>query len=327
MHPRLRENVWRIDPELPRATLMTPDQTYTVPTQSALAFLKMRTYCTGYHSLDAIAERSGLSIAVVQGLLKSLAPAGVVIDSAPAGDEVSAQELRERLVKLAALWSAELRFIYIGNEFAAGELPKAALVGWLIEMYHYIHDFPEAIAHAARHAQGELRTVLAHYAQQERGHEQFVLDTLVNLGLSPQEVETSTPMLSTRLIAFLMRELFELAPWSVLPTAAMIEAQDFEDDQIEAFKKNLCDCYGLSTEAFDPYFEHQEIDVGMGHAQLLATNLHLIESTDRARLDQITNKMHDLLHAFDLQGMEIKAYYRSLDGKYIPRQPVTFDAI
>ncbi|HEY0798076.1 MAG TPA: iron-containing redox enzyme family protein, partial [Candidatus Baltobacteraceae bacterium] len=287
----------------------------------------MRTYCTGHHPLSAIAEKSGLSVTDVQALLSSLAPSGVVIDAAPSTQELTPVELRERFVKLAALWSAELRFIYIGNEFAAGELPKSALVGWLVEMYHYIHDFPQAIGHAARHARGELQVVLDRYAAQERGHEQFVLKTLVNLGMSPEEVETSAPMLSTRLIGFLMRELFELAPWSVLPVAAMIEAQDFEDAQIEAFKVNLCERYGLPVTAFDPYFEHQEIDVSMGHAELLATHLRLIEPTDRATLDQITNKMHDLLHAFDLQGSEIKAYYQSLDGKYIPRQPVTFDAI
>jgi hypothetical protein len=83
----------------------------------------------------------------------------------------------------------------------------------------------------------------------------------------------------------------------------------------------------LSADAFDPYFEHQAIDVGMGHAELLATHRHLIAVTDRRTLDQVTNTMHDLLHAFDLQGTEIKAYYAQLNGKYVPRQPVTFDAI
>ena len=44
-------------------------------------------------------------------------------------------------------------------------------------------------------------------------------------------------------------------------------------------------------------------------------------------LDQVVNKIHDLKHAFDLQGIEIKAYFTTLNGKYLPRQPVTFASI
>ena len=194
-------------------------------------------------------------------------------------------------------------------------------------MYHYIKDFPEAIEHAAQHADGRLRAVLERYAAQERGHEEYVLATLLNIGISRAEIESSIPLLATRLVGFLMRELFELAPWSVLPVAAMIEAQEFDDRQIETFKTNLSTRYGLSAAAFDPYFEHQRIDVGMGHAELLASHLELIGESDAQVLDEVTNKIHDLKHAFDLQGIEIKAYYGSLNGKYVPRQPVTFDSI
>jgi pyrroloquinoline quinone (PQQ) biosynthesis protein C len=327
MYPRLRENVWRIDPHKSSAVLMTPARTYTVPTMPALEFLKMRSYCTGHHPVGTIAEKSGLSVDEVNALLASLAPAGVILPSDPGDERLTVDELGDRFTKVAALWSAELRIMYIGNEFARGELPKTALAGWLLEMYHYIHDFPDAIEHAARHATGELHDVLANYARQERGHELFVLDTLQNLGISRAEAESSTPLLATRLIGFLMRELFELAPWAVLPVAAMIEAQEFDEPQIATFKAHLCARYGLSADAFDPYFAHQEIDVGMGHAELLATHRQLIEVTDRKTLDQVTNKIHDLLHAFDLQGLEIKAYYAQLDGKYVPRQPVTFDSI
>jgi hypothetical protein len=71
--------------------------------------------------------------------------------------------------------------------------------------------------------------VLRRYADEERGHEGFVLQTLVNLGMSRVEVTTSIPLLSTRLVGFLMRELFELEPASTLMVAAVIEAQEFDE--------------------------------------------------------------------------------------------------
>lgn len=330
MYPKLRENVWHINPQAKSAILMTTHATFKVPTRPALEFLKVRSYCTGHHSVATIAAKSGLSVADVTALLSSLDPSGIVVASdahcAP-NDEVTAEDVRDRYTRLAALWSHELRLSYIGNEFVSGALPKVALAGWLLEMYHYIADFPAAIERGAAYATGELREVLAHYAQQERGHEHFVRATLENLGVSRREIESSTPMLATRLVAFLMRELFEFAPWAILPVAAMIEAQDIAGDQIDTFKSTLCNRYDLCADAFDPYFEHQAIDVSMGHADLLATHGHLIGPAKRAVLDEVTNKIHDIKHAFDLQGLEIKAYYLSLDGKYVPRLPVTFDAI
>ncbi|MDP9104719.1 MAG: hypothetical protein M3N49_02175 [Candidatus Eremiobacteraeota bacterium] len=327
MYPRLRENVWHIDPQQDTAVLITSREQFQVPTVPALAFLKMRTYCTGHHAIDTIAEKSGLSEDDVNAILSSLEPAGIVYSGDGSTDRVAVSESRERLERAVVLWSAELRISYIGNQFAAGTLPKEAVIGWLLEMYHYIKDFPEAIAYGAQRAQGALRDVLSHYAVQERGHERYVLETLLRLGMAKAEVEASIPLLSTRLVGFLMRELFELEPSTVLLVAAMIEAQEYDDDQIEGFKAQLSRHYGISETAFDPYFEHQKVDLQMGHAELLAANLDLIELTDHNVLDDITNKMHDLKHAFDLQGIEIKAYYTSLDGKYVPRQPVTFDSI
>ncbi|MES2208203.1 MAG: hypothetical protein V4525_15570 [Pseudomonadota bacterium] len=326
MYPRLRENVWHINPQKEMATLITSKATFEVPTLPALEFLKMRSYCTGHYSIDDIAVKSGLKTDDVNALLGSLKPAEIIYFS-EAAENPSIEHVRDAFMRACKIWSDELRISYIGNEFAAGKLPKPALVGWLIEMYHYIKDFPYAIEHAAHCATGELKKILTQYANEEKGHEKFVLDTLVNLGLSRSEVETSIPLLSTRLVGFLMRELFELEPSSVLMVAAVIEAQEFNEEQIAEFKVSLAEHYHVDAKAFDPYFKHQQIDVGLGHAELLESHLDLIEIQDRKCLDQVANKIHDLKHAFDLQGIEIKAYFNRLDGKYFPRQPVNFESI
>ncbi len=327
MKPKLRENVWHIYPDQNSATLLTSTSTYSVPARPALEFLKMRSYCTGYNSVDTIARRSGLSLGDVDDLLRSLQPAGIVYTPSAQPAEIPVETVRESFSRLAALWADELRLSYIGNEFTYNRLSRNVLLGWLLEMYHYIKDFPDAIQQGVAYASGELRDVLAVYADQERGHEVFVLRTLVNLGVSREEVETSIPLLSTRLIGLLMRELFQLAPWTTLVVAAIVEAQEFAADQIDAFKRRMQELYGIEFSAFDPYFQHQEIDVSMGHAELLSNHRDLIDLTDRATLDDTVNKIHDLKHAFDLQGQEVKSYYSALDGRYFPRQPVLFESI
>jgi pyrroloquinoline quinone (PQQ) biosynthesis protein C len=325
MYPRFKENIWHINPQQETALLITSQNSYQVPTAAALQFLKMRSHCTGWNSLEAVAEKSDMPMDDVRALLRSLEPADILCGST--AQALSTQQVREACQQACRIWSSELRLSYIGNEFASGELPKPVLIGWLLEMYHYIRDFPDAIEHAASWSSGPLKALLQRYANEERGHESFVLDTLVNLGLTVEEVQNSIPLLSTRLIGFLMRELFELEPAATLMVAAVVEAQEFDAPQIDAFKAALHKHYGIEASAFNPYFRHQEIDVGLGHAQLLEANLHLLDLQEPQLLDQVMNKIHDLKHAFDLQGIEIKAYFSALNGKYLPRQPVTFASI
>jgi hypothetical protein len=192
-------------------------------------------------------------------------------------------------------------------------------------MYHYIRDFPHAVAHGAKFAQGDLQRVLLKYAREEEGHEEFVLRTLMNLGMSRAEVMGSVPLLSTRLVGFLMREIFAAEPASVFLVAAVIEAQEFAENQIRTVKKAFSTHYSIPESTFDPYFDHQRIDVGLGHAQLLERHAGLFTCRDIATLDSLVNKVHDLKHAFDLQSLEIKQYFNKLDGKYCVRQPVGYE--
>jgi len=320
--PRLRENVWHIDPSSESANAITTTGTFNVPTTAALRFLELRSYCTGHNSLIEIAARSGVPLEEVEIIVDGLARAGLVTDPSAAG-WMSPDEIRRRLVKLCTIWSHELTQTYIGNEFAKGELPGTALIGWLIEMYHYVRDFPAMISHAADRASGALQGVLREYARQETGHEEFLLRTLVNLGFKRDEVAQSAPLLATRLIGFLVRELAELEPSSMLLVASLLEAQEFDAQKVEEFKARLETCYGFPARAFDPYFEHQAIDVELRHSELLADHLELLEVGDEPRLDSMVDHIHDLKHAFDLQGLEIKAYFASPQGRYIPRQKMT----
>lgn len=326
--PRLRENLWQISAGAPHATVETMDGRFEVPTAQALAFATIRGHCNGHNGARQIAERSGMPFADVASMLAALADAGLTLPDADADAAPPAPaRIRDRLERACAAWSRALNRAFVANELIDGTLPKTVLTGWLIEMYHYVRDFPDAIASAAGRADGALAELLERYVGQERGHEHFVLQTLVNIGLSEEEVRSSQPLVSTRLIGLLMRELFALAPESVLLVAALVEAHDMPPAQMNEFQDLLESNYLLPAGALRPYFQHQAIDAALGHSELLADNLHLFKVADRALLDQVVNKLHDLKHAFELQSHEIKMYYGELGGKYFPRQPMTFSAL
>lgn len=326
-YPRLRENLWHLDPGAGRALLITPEATFEVELPEAQRFLQMRSFCTGYHSVEEIAKLSGVPLEEVRSTLESLEAAQVLCSPPLPEGLVRPEEARAALLRVCHLWSEELMRSYVGNELVQGELPRTVLLGWLLEMYHYVRDFPEAITLAAGLARGRLKEVLTRYAAQERGHELFLVRTLVNLGLTREEIEGSTPLVSTRLVGFMMRDLFEFEPASALMVAALVEAQEFNEAQIQAFKARVGELYGIPADALGPFFEHQRVDVQMGHAELLAENLELVEIRESSRLDRVVNGLHDLKHAFDLQGLEIKDYYSALGGKYFPRQPMSSRAI
>ena len=327
-YPKLRENIWHISSGSDTALLLTARASFEVDREDALKFIRIRSYCTGIHSIEDIASKSGVPVEDVNSILASLREAEVLCSPSGNVEPPSLDEIRRTLLTITNIWSDELRLGYIGNEFVKGGLSRTALSGWLVEMYHYIRDFPWAIEYAAdRTPPGKLRDVILNYANQEKNHEEFVVKTLINLGLTREEVVTSWPLVSTRTVALMMREMFAAEPVSVLLMAALVEAQEFREDGILSFKTRMQELYDLPLDTFNPFFEHQKVDVGMGHAELLQDNIELFDITDPKRLDYIVNRLHDLKHAFELQTDEVKSYYSKLDGKYFPRQPMLYSSL
>ncbi len=315
---RLRENVWHVYREGDRSYFQTTDGTFEVPTSEALEFIKIRPHFSGCTTLDEIAARSGVPKQRVADIARSLDEAQLFQGSVASDDE---RAVRERLSKVTAIWSKELTSLYIANKLLANDYSKTILVGWLCEMYHYVKSFPAVIQVAADGCQDpETRAIIQEYANQERGHEGFVLQTLVNLGLKEQEVRRSNPLPSTQLITFLMRKLFEISPTMVFAMASLVESQEWDDSNSEAFKQQMGEKFGISADALTPFLMHQKIDTEMGHGTLLARHLQRIDVSNLERFSEAINVLHDLKHAFELQTAEIESYYGGdLQGRYMPR--------
>jgi pyrroloquinoline quinone (PQQ) biosynthesis protein C len=324
-YPKFRENIWRFSGDSEKAYLITSDEAFEVDSDDVKTFLKIRSHCTGHNNIADIANKSGIDVAKVESIINSLAEIGITYPAIEPDD--SDDVVNKKFINLCEIWSEELKINFIGNKLMEGKLPREALIGWLIEMYHYISDFPAAIDVAVDHAEGELKTLLIKYANEERHHNVYVLRTLKNLCVKEEEVRGSTPMLSTRLVGFIMRDLFQLCPSSVLIMAALVEANEVEEDKLDIFNDKMKEHYNTPDKAFKPYFDHQDIDAKLGHVNLLKNNLHLLKFDSKETRDQVVNKLHDLKHAFDLMGLEIEDYYKDMAGKYFPRQPIYYGAI
>lgn len=326
-YPKFRHNLWTAFAAEPETTYLTVSQgVYEVPTPEAQRFLSIRSHCTGHNTIAEIARRSGVAENSVTEIVTSLHEADVTRPQYRRFADMTQDDLRDVLFAACRIWGEQLRETGMGPKLASGAVDRNVVIGWVLEMNHYVRNFPAAVAVAASHATGELQAVLADYAAQEFGHESFVVGSLVKLGFTAAEAETSIPLVSTRLIDLLMRELFAMLPCAALLLASIVEAGELEDGEAQSFFDTLAEKYSLPIEAFAPIQEHMIIDSQLGHAELAEKYRHLITIGSEEHLHEVMNKLHDIKHAFDLQQMEIEHYY-SQRGNYIPRQYVDFFGI
>jgi hypothetical protein len=326
-YPRLRENVWWIDPTAASARLRTSKNQYEVPTEDALMFLKMRRYCTGHHTVEDVARRSEIPCDKVVAILNSLQSVDLLYPDNEALEHIDLDAVRDTLVRACDLWATEVAWILLGRELMREELTQEVLLGGLVEAYHETREFSDALASGARRLHGGLGEVVARCAAEREGLDRYYLRTLVNLGLSEHEVKTSVPLLATRLVGFLVREMLELEPVTALLAVSVVGARHLANEEIEALRTQLRAKYDVDPSALEPYFALQSRETDIGHQRLLADHCHLVDIDDLARLDSISNKVHDLIHAFILQSQEIKSYHSKQNGNYFPRQPVSFPSI
>ncbi len=326
-YPKFRHNLLTSYVDEPEVTYLTVSHgRFSVPREEAEEFLKIRGFCTGHASVEEIALKGGVPLERTHQIINSLIEGEVLRRPWRAFESISAQEIQSTLLAAARIWSEQLRETHIAADVFQGQVTRQVAVGWLMETYHYIRNFPAALQVAAQAATGELQTLLQTYAAQEQGHEIFVEQSLCRFGLKSEEVRQSIPLVTTRLIDLLMRELFSATPCAALLVAAVVEADDFGPDELPALQRAFCNHYQTPADALASFFQHSQIDADLGHGRLAVENAHLLTFRNESELNHTINCLHDLKHAFDAQKLEIKDYYSRV-GNYFPRQAVDFFSI
>ena len=87
------------------------------------------------------------------------------------------------------------------RECLDGRVTRARYAAFLREAFHHVkHTVPLLRACAARVPQErrELRAALAHYIEEEHGHEQWILEDLAACGEDPEAARTSRPLPATQ---------------------------------------------------------------------------------------------------------------------------------
>lgn len=325
--PKFRHNLWTNFVDEPDVSYLSVSHgKFKVASADASEFLQMRGFCTGHNSLEEISQRSGLPLERTNEIVQSLVDCDILRRPLQAFETLDTSEIRAMLLAASDIWADQLRETHIAVDIFNGATSRQVAIGWLMETYHYIRCFPFALHIAAESATGELKDVLLEYASQEYGHEIFVEQTLLRLGVRIEEVRNSIPLVTTRLIDLLMRELFAATPCAALLLAAIVEADDFTEDELPRLQSDFSRHYDAPQDCLTPLFQHSQIDSELGHGKLAERYSHLLSFSNAHELHETINRLHDIKHAFDAQKLEIKEYY-GRQGNYFPRQYVDFFSI
>lgn len=327
VYPKFRHNLWTNYEDNKDVTILTvSDADFEVPKDEADKFMQIRSFCTGFNTIEDIANKTSLTISTINELIDPLIQADILHKPFKNIHEISVENLVLTLKAAARIWGDQLAETSISRDVFLGKTSKKVLLGWLLETYHYIKAFPCCINEAIEASDGALRDLLITYRDQEVGHEEFIVQSLIKSGFTREEIEESIPLISTRTIILLFKEVFRYEPYSVLIVANIIESDAFDAGSASSEVLKLVKLHQLPHDMFDSFLKHILIDDQLGHQKLLDNNIELMTYFDKSKLHDVVNMIHDIKHAFDLQKLEIKDYYDKV-GNYIPRQKVDFFAI
>ncbi|WP_186645482.1 iron-containing redox enzyme family protein [Fluviispira vulneris] len=325
IRPKFIHNLWTTYESKKDFSYLTfIDNDYEVPIKKADEFLKFRGACTGHNSIDIISKRTGVDKNKIIEIVKEFDGIGMIRPNEIPMDTFSDEQVYNKFYAACNLWTEQLDDTSLFTLILEGKQTLQTFHGFLLETYHYIKIFPEIINSACKATEDqELKEILYKYYKQELGHEEFILRSLLELGFTRAEVETSVPLVSTQNILGLMKNLFTEYPFSVFLVARMIEAEGFDDKAAQNTNEKIAKIFDIPPHVLKTFFEHNKIDYELGHHKLLDDHKRFVHLNNKEDAHFILNAMHDIKHAFDLQKLEIINYYNIL-GNYIPRQKVDF---
>lgn len=165
---------------------------------------------------------------------------------------------------------------------AAGQLGLDSYIGFLTQAYHHVrHTTPLLMACGARlPADREwLREAMAHYIDEELGHQEWILRDLAACGADAEQIRDSQPAVETELmIAYAWDLIQRRDPVGFLGMVLVLEGTSVR--LAGAAADNIQQTLGLPDQAFSYLRTHGELD--QSHMQFYAGLVNRLEAPDTA---------------------------------------------
>ncbi|MCW8931400.1 MAG: iron-containing redox enzyme family protein [Gammaproteobacteria bacterium] len=176
-----------------------------------------------------------------------------------------------------------------------GEINIDSYIAFLIQAYHHVkHTTPLLMACGSRITSDKewLRDAMAHYIEEEVGHQEWILNDITACGGDAEEVRHSTPGFSAEVMCSYAYNIIDRGnPVGFLGMVLVLEGTSI--NLATEASKNLCQNLGLPESAFSYLSSHGSLDIS--HMEFYSELVNRIENeTDQKAIIHYTKQFYRL---------------------------------
>ncbi|MGZ8273184.1 MAG: TenA family transcriptional regulator [Burkholderiaceae bacterium] len=190
---------------------------------------------------------------------------------------------------------AKLFAVPVIRDCLAGRVTRAQYIAFLTEAYHHVkHTVPLLMACGSRlpESAGWLRSAIAEYIDEERGHEEWILNDIAACGADAEAVRAGTPSPATELmVAYVYDYIARRNPVGFFGMVHVLEGTStaLAINAAQVIRASL----GLPPEAFTYLTSHGALD--QEHVRFFASLMdRLDDPTDQAAVTHVANMVYRL---------------------------------
>jgi pyrroloquinoline quinone (PQQ) biosynthesis protein C len=286
-------------------------------------FLTLKRYFDGRYSVDEMSALTGVPVTDIRQIVESFDSLGL-LRNRESSEFIDKESFLAQIEATCQMWSRQIGYHRLFSLLRSGEVRREVFVGLLLETYHYVRSAPRHISIAMTHCtQPEWEELLFKYLKEEGDHSGLIVQTLANLGVSPEMTISAHPIIGTMSLINNLCETARRSTLAYLTCTALFEGRDEDFNEAKTDLEAIGANYGCSAESLAPLIKHLWIDLQAGHKSLLAEALKTREMLTAAEVHFAVNCLHDLKHSFDQFHDQILQYYTDISN-YIPRLTVDY---
>lgn len=288
------------------------------------AFLNMKRYFDGRHSINEISLITKLPVKDIKAIVNNFNELGILRKEVKQSQAIDKNEFLRKVNDTSLMWQRQIGYHTLFNLLNTGSLRKEVLMGLLLETYHYVKSAPEHTGTAIVHCKNNSwKNILVQYLVDEYNHSEFYIDALVKLGIEKERVFNAQPLIGTSSLLNMLSDIGRKSTLGYLACTNLFEANKFDYQHSKKITQNILKLYGLPANTMQGPLTHIEKDIEMNHNSLLGEALEEVQQLDLEEVNYAINCVHDLKHAFDQYHDQILQYYSDISN-YIPRLKVDF---
>ena len=176
----------------------------------------------------------------------------------------------------------------------AGRITRTRYVGFLRQAYHHVkHTVPLLMACGSRlgEERAGLRAAMAHYIEEEHGHEQWILDDLRACGDDPEAARRAVPAPATELmVAYVYDYIARVNPTGMLGMVHVLEGTStaLATRAAQAVARAL----DLPAAAFRYLTSHGSLD--QEHVRFFEDTVNTLEQPDQEHVVHVARRVYRL---------------------------------